>query len=87
MSETILTNEIKPDLPLPIIPKNVAESAELSLHPLSSGASKISGGSELQFQQSLTTDGVVSPGGISFYSDFSKKMAFKIYHDTNNGKL
>ena len=87
MAEKILTNELKTDETLPI----GQPSAELFIHPITSGISKISGGAELSFEQKLTDDNDDTmdemKGGLSFYSDNSKLVAFRIYHDTNNGKL
>lgn len=88
MAETILTNEVKQD---EVLPETPVKSAELFIHPITSGIPKISGGGELSFEQKLTDDNdntlALMKGGISFYSDFSKAVAFRIYHDTNNGEL
>lgn len=88
MSDKILTNEIKQDELLPPTP---VKSAELFIHPITSGIPKVSGGGELSFEQKLTDDNdntvAKMKGGQSFYSDFSKQVAFRIYHDTNNGAL
>lgn len=91
MAETILKNEVKIDSPLPIIPNEVAKGAELFLHPITSGITKLSSGTELVVEQGLTAEilGDLTPtkAGITFYDQSARKTGFRIYYDTNNGAL